>query len=145
MGPVGDDTMVQTLALCDADGAKPDGSTCYGWATDGGIEQRCTNPIHHERLVPINPAVVAAGVSYRRYDWWVRAGYIRVPEVHPGSGFPRQITEHEVAVLRLMGVLVGTGVTPALAARLARDLWEDGQARLTDSLVIRYEAEEVAQ
>lgn len=138
MGPIAGGAMVQTLSLCDEDGMVGE-VICRGWATDGGIEMRCTNPIHHTRTVRVNVAVVAAGVTYRQYDYWVSCGYVKVAgDPNPGSGRPRQITEAEVAVLRLMGVLVDGGVAPVAAARLARDLWTDGLARLTETLVVKY-------
>lgn len=130
--------MVQTVDLCSAQGP------CPGWGSDGGIEVRCTNPVHIERLVGTEAALLAAGVSYRRMDHWITKGWVRVAtQANPGSGRHRQITEHEVAVARLMAALIRGGVNPETASRLARHLWEGEEARLTDALVVSWrQAEE---
>ena len=137
MGPVRG-TMVQTADLC----AEVGEASCPGWALDGGIEVRCTNPIHHERLVGTEAACLAAGISYRRLDHWIMKGWIEADPVHPGSGRPRRMTEHEVAVARLMARLVQSGVQPPTSARLARHLWDGEEARLTDALVIAWQRDE---
>lgn len=134
MGPVRG-TMVQTTYLCDPADENPD---CVGWAVDGGIEQRCMNPIHQTRSIDTPRAALAAGISYRRLDHWIVMGWIRCENPKPGSGRHRHLTESEAAVARLMAVLCSAGVQPITAARLARNLWDGEEARLTDGLVVAY-------
>ena len=60
-----------------------------------------------------------AGISYRQLDFWVRRGYLRPVHVG-GSGTYRQWPDEEVRVAKEMARLVVAGVSPALAARVAR-------------------------
>lgn len=148
MGPVRGH-MVQTALLCnevgrvdldrkyepDPDG--PAGQQCPGWAVDGGIEVRCTNDVHHTRTVSASVACLAAGISHRQFDHWARHGWI-VTQASPGTGNHRTLTEYEVAVVRLMAVLVRAGVQPVTASRLSRHLWDGAEARLADGLVVAW-------
>lgn len=52
----------------------------------------------------------------------------------PGSGQARLWHPDEVRVVRTMGRLVGAGLAPACAARVARDLVERGSSELAPSL-----------
>lgn len=61
------------------------------------------------------------GGSYRQLDFWVRRGYLRVPQHRPGSGYPRVWEPAEVAIAAAMLRLVAAGFTVASAARIARE------------------------
>jgi DNA-binding transcriptional MerR regulator len=64
--------------------------------------------------------VAAAHVTYRQLDYWTRRGYVRPIEPTPGSGFPRQWTDEEAAVVERIAGLVASGVRLDFAARDAR-------------------------
>lgn len=138
--------MVQTARLCDPEACPEDppsdGSTyCKGWDVQGGIEVRCTNEVHRERTVSTEATALALGITYRRLDLWISRGWVRVENPHPGSGHARNLTQYEAAVARLLAVLTKGGVHPATAARLARNLWDGEEARLTDALVVTWRQE----
>lgn len=59
------------------------------------------------------------GVTYRQLDYWVRRGWLRLPP-SLGSGVWRQWPEDEICVAKTMARLVNAGITPAVAARIAR-------------------------
>lgn len=61
-----------------------------------------------------------ARVTYRQLDHWIRKGYIH--GANPGSGYSRDLTGHEVLVLRHMSALVHAGMTATEAAPIARRL-----------------------
>lgn len=132
MGPVRGQ-MVQTKVLCDGV------ADCRGWVVDGGIEIRCTNPVHHDRTIETTRAAHNAGISYRRIDHWIASGWVKADHAHPGTGNPRRMTEHEAAVVHLMARLVAAGVAPVTASRLSRALWDGEEARLTDALVVGWQ------
>ena len=70
-------------------------------------------------------------VTYRQFDWWVRAGLITVQAPFgTGSGFPRTITDDELNVVAWMGHLTALGVEPGRAVILGRQLTEQGWADL---------------
>lgn len=60
----------------------------------------------------------AAGVTYRQVDYWVRSGHLAGGT--PGSGISRHITARDVDMACTMGPLVRAGMTPTLAAAVAR-------------------------
>ena len=62
-----------------------------------------------------------AGISYRQLDHWIRRGWV-IPdgEASPGSGFPREWTDAEALVVRVMGRLVRAGLPPHMAHEIAR-------------------------
>ena len=68
----------------------------------------------------------AVGISYRRLDYWTRAGYLRPANSGLGSGVWRQWSEHELNVARAMARLVTAGLTVPVAARCARAHVESG-------------------
>lgn len=59
------------------------------------------------------------GITYRQCDHWVRLGLLRPLHVG-GTGNAREWTRAEMEVARIMGRLVGAGMKPALAERVAR-------------------------
>lgn len=73
-------------------------------------------------LVTSSPRDIIAelGVSYRRLDYWVRCGYIRLDDATPGSGHPRAWPDSEVAVAREILRLTSAGLTVKTAADAAR-------------------------
>ena len=100
-------------------------------------------------LLRTTDVVRATGVSYRQLDSWTTAGLVRpvgavtsngdlprpfVQPDRPGSGQARLWHPDEVRVVRTMGRLVGAGLAPACAARVARDLVERGSSELAPSL-----------
>jgi hypothetical protein len=66
------------------------------------------------------------GVTYRQLDYWVRQGHVRARERDPGAGYTRTLTDHEYAVGVKMCHLVGAGLLPDLAVRVAREMTERG-------------------
>jgi hypothetical protein len=70
-----------------------------------------------------------AGISYRRLDLWVSAGYLRpvqvatYPKAARGSGLRRRWPAIEAEIARRMARLAGAGFELEAAARFARDLW----------------------
>lgn len=60
------------------------------------------------------------GCTYRQLDYWVRKGYLRVPNATPGSGSWRTWPRREVVVAEKMARLVAAGIPPAVACRVAR-------------------------
>lgn len=51
--------------------------------------------------------VAAAGVTYRKIDYWTRCGWLHaIGQNTPGSGSPRRYAESEVAVARALDILV---------------------------------------
>jgi hypothetical protein len=64
--------------------------------------------------------VEKTGATYRQLDHWSRAGYLRPLNPQQGSGTPRLFPDGEVAVTRLMVVLVKAGLLPAAAQLVAR-------------------------
>lgn len=76
------------------------------------------------------PAPIAAhGVTYRQLNWWVRQGYLRPANPHPGSGTRRIWSSDELRVGARMAALVAAGLLPRLAAEAAR---VGSDVRLTD-------------
>lgn len=89
--------------------------------------------------------VKATGVTYRQLDSWTTNGWVRpttavtsngdlprpfVPADRPGSGQARLWAPAEVRVVRVMGRLVGAGMRPSAAARIAREVVEVGSSEL---------------
>lgn len=61
-----------------------------------------------------------AGVSYRRLDYWIRAGLIPgVAEATPGSGHPRAMTRTQATHVVTMAALIRAGFTPGVASTVA--------------------------
>jgi hypothetical protein len=61
-----------------------------------------------------------AGITYRNLDHWVRRGWLHPEHVGRGPGSRRHWPTHEQQVAALMARCVNIGMTPALAARVAR-------------------------
>lgn len=80
--------------------------------------------------------VEQVGITYRQADHWVRRGFIRTTPPNPGSGRPRRIAESEIAALTTMARLVHAGLTPEIAARLAREGNGRGRYELADGVHI---------
>lgn len=74
-------------------------------------------------------AAEAAGVTYRQLDHWIHRGYINA-EGGYGTGYPREIADTEVEVLKYMALLVRHGLAPQQASQVARQLQQAGRARL---------------
>lgn len=74
-----------------------------------------------------------AGVTYAQLNRWCTVGYLRPGRTEraryysAGQGCPRVWTPEELRVLRLMGRLVGAGLSPEVAATVARNGWERSQ------------------
>lgn len=77
------------------------------------------------------------GLTYRQLDYWITAGLIAPSTRAIGSGYPREIPDAEVAVIRLMADLVAEGLTPTRAAQVARSLIADGSAAFAGLVVTR--------
>jgi DNA-binding transcriptional MerR regulator len=60
----------------------------------------------------------AAGISYRRLDFWVRKGHVPGASL-PGSGFQRHFTSAQASVVLRIAELVRHGFTLAAAAEHA--------------------------
>jgi predicted site-specific integrase-resolvase len=65
-----------------------------------------------ERAYTSTEVMALTGITYRRLDWWVRAGYIR-PSVRSkgGSGYPRLFSAEDVERVRLTKRLIEAGVS----------------------------------
>jgi hypothetical protein len=104
-----------------------------------------SRPRPGETLLPA--AADMAGISYRTIDYWVRQGYVQVrvdrPDTSswaadypnaPGSGHSRYLCPSELYLLLQMARLVRAGTTPAVAARLTRQL--DPSSALTQTVTL---------
>jgi hypothetical protein len=63
-----------------------------------------------------------AGITYRQLHYWVRKGYV-FPENRDeadGSGVSFEFSDHEAAIVRLMGLMCEHGHRPAEASWVAR-------------------------
>lgn len=80
----------------------------------------------------VNGAQMAAltGITYRRIDFWTRAGYLAPTAASPGSGHQRVYPASEVTIALLMVRLVDDGLTPSAAAECARELATTGTTRI---------------
>ena len=76
------------------------------------------------------------GVTYRQIDHWTTNGYLVAKVANPGSGNPRDYSPREVRVAEVMAWLVSDGMTPKVAARVARTIARRGKARLGRHLVV---------
>lgn len=79
------------------------------------------------RRITTADVAAEAEISYRQLDHWIRLGYVTVrprPQT-AGSGIDRQWEPDEANFVVEMGALVNAGMTPALAAILARQLQND--------------------
>jgi Fe2+ transport system protein FeoA len=63
--------------------------------------------------------LLRAGLSPRRIEHWTHKRYLRIADVHPGSGRPREWRNGEDVAGRYMVRLVDAGITPAAASRVA--------------------------
>lgn len=77
------------------------------------------------------------GLTYRQLHYWITAGLIRPSTTSIGSGYPLDIPDREIAVLRVMVPLVHEGLTPTRAAEIARKVLADGSAPLGDFILVR--------
>lgn len=59
------------------------------------------------------------GLTYRKLDYWTRAGYLPDAPVSHGSGADREWTPRHRAILVVMVRLVGAGMEPAAASKIA--------------------------
>lgn len=85
------------------------------------------------------PAVLnTEPISYRQMQHWITRFPDRFSETaNPGrSGVRRELTVHDVTVLRRMARLVDAGFRPDAAARLPDDS-DSGYYRLTPHVVVR--------
>lgn len=76
-------------------------------------------------------AILEAGVSYRRLDYWTRLGYLQAVNATPGSGGKRVYPEAElgiaVAIMRLVdkaGIELNRAVSIARGQRPVEGSWE---------------------
>lgn len=88
-----------------------------------------------------------AGITYRQLDHWVDLSYL-FPEERcegAGSGIPREFSDHEAAIARLMGLLVSQGLRPGKAHEVARMAVDNqtSQVRLGDSFWVHLPAKMV--
>lgn len=99
------------------------------------------NAVRTEREFYSGPELAAhAGITYRRLDYWTRAGHLWPVHLEPkpvtGTGRRLTFPRREVGVATWMGELVDHGMTPTLAAAVARQLVDTGSAKLGDQLRI---------
>lgn len=81
-------------------------------------------------LLRLSDVLAGTGVTYRQLDYWTRQGWVR-PEVEAaGSGYARAWHPDEARVVAILGRLAAAGVAPPAAARVTRDLIEQGWAEL---------------
>lgn len=79
-----------------------------------------------------------AGITFRQLDWWVRTGRVTCEQRETseprhdwrGTGYPRQFTDAEAAVVIDAGALVAAGLKLDAALTLARAIATHGIARL---------------
>jgi DNA-binding transcriptional MerR regulator len=75
--------------------------------------------------------------SYRQIDFWVRRGLLNPENPEPGSGNRRRFSDAELRVAELIGTLRTAGLELATAARIARQLENDGgRTELAPGLVL---------
>jgi hypothetical protein len=78
------------------------------------------------RAVNSEQVALAAGISYRQLDHWVRRGWVRtVGDPHGGSGTSREFTDGEAGTAAVMARLVRAGFLVERAAELARTVPPD--------------------
>jgi DNA-binding transcriptional MerR regulator len=75
-------------------------------------------------------AIKRSGISYRQLDFWITKGYLKVSDPNPGSGYQRQLSPAQFAILVRMAELVRMGVRPELAAKYARKLRSNGKVTI---------------
>lgn len=80
---------------------------------------------------------IAPGVTYRQLDYWITGGLVQASTPAIGSGFPRDIPDSEVEVVRIMAELTREGIAPTKAAAIARSVIADGSATLGDFILVR--------
>lgn len=64
------------------------------------------------------------GVSYRQLHHWTQLGYIKA---EGGNGTRFKYSDEELRVARIIGTLVQLGFRPSPAAKLARQLADEGK------------------
>ena len=85
-----------------------------------------------------------AGVTYRKIDFWLRKGYLKIDSPTPGSGYRREFSDREVENLKLLSSVFGviTGKEGArqrdfrpIADSLSEvvDLWSNGAGLAIDN------------
>lgn len=72
----------------------------------------------------------AAGITYRRVEYWTQSGYLHPLTTSPGSGYQRIYPATEITAARLIGQLVADGLLPHVAALRARELLETGTTHI---------------
>lgn len=70
--------------------------------------------------VTTNVLMRRTGLTFRQLDFWCRQGYLRPIERTGGTGVPRSFPTGELAVAMRMRDLVGCGIKPSTACKLAR-------------------------
>lgn len=76
------------------------------------------------------------GATYRQVDYWTSCGYLKAAVANPGSGNERDYSPREVRVAEVMAWLVDDGLTPKVAARLARAIVTRGRGQLGRRLIV---------
>lgn len=76
---------------------------------------------------PTVPDLDALGVTYRQLDHWTRKGYLHPVQARPVSGYRRTWPPGELEVAERMARLVGVGLLPSLAHRVARGQCDVGR------------------
>lgn len=101
-------------------------------------------------MVLLTDAVERAGVSYRQADFWIRSGYVTtltttrngntdelmLAKDVAGAGYARVLNDEQAQTLVLMGRLTRAGLSPALAADVARRMTAEGYVELGEGLAI---------
>lgn len=83
--------------------------------------------------LPAMELVTCAGITYRQLDYWTTQGYLRPderPDGKQGTGYNRSYPESELDVATRMRLLVDKGLTPRVAAVVARSDERDTEAIL---------------
>lgn len=89
-----------------------------------------TDPITSTELA------AAAGITYRRLDYYIRNGLITTHNPAPGHGYTRTHPDTEIEVVARVGRLLDSGFGDITAAfRVAREL-DNGPVALTNGFVI---------
>lgn len=89
---------------------------------------------------PINLPVCGDGTcvpTYRQLDYWTRRGWLAADERRKaGSGHPRHWSDAELRVAEQIASLRSAGFELPTAARVARQLCEEGRAELAPGMVL---------
>lgn len=71
-----------------------------------------------------------AGITYRQLDYWLRCGFVTVPEPSPGSGTAREWSAETVTAAWRLASLVRCGMKPDAAARILGSIDDAGAVNL---------------